>query len=457
MKFTFRKSLCNLCVLCVSVVIFPVVGLTTETQRTQRLHREVAVHFPDLTQLEADVRDQIKSHQDALVAAVKDPTSTDEKLTAAYGDLGAIYQAYSLNGPARDCYLNANRLAPKDFRWIYLLGKLDQLDGRVVDAIHRFRTVASLQPEFDAVLVNLGNVYLELNQLDQAEKSFASALQKQTNNPAAHYGLGQVALSRRSYTDAVEHFDKALALTPEANRIHYSLAMAYRGLRNSEKAKLHLAQQGTVGVRVADPIMDKIQSLVAGARVYLVRGKLALEAKRYHEAAVEFRKALEASPDSVPAHINLGAALTQLGDPKGAAEQFQKALLIDPNNVNAHFNLAVLLMGDKQHQQAIIHLEKVTTINPNDVGARYFLAKQLLVVNRAEESLKVAESLYSTTGSLQHGVLVAVALAHLERCDEAAALQRKLIAKTAGERKGPLEAALKADLRRYENSRPCRP
>jgi tetratricopeptide (TPR) repeat protein len=255
----------------------------------------------------------------------------------------------------------------------------------------------------------------------------------------------------------VEHFEKALALAPEANRIHYALAMAYRGLRNSEKTNFHLAQQGTVGVRVADTLMDKIQSLVAGARVYLVRGKIALEAKRYQEAAAEFRKALEASPDSVPAHVNLGAALTQLNDPKGAAEQFQKALLIDPNNLNAHFNLAVLLMSDKKHQDAIIHLEKVTTINPNDFGARYFLAQQLLIVNRAEESLKVAESLYSTTGSWQHGVLVASALAYLDRCDEAAALQRKLITKTAGVRKDGIEAALNADLKRYENGRPCRP
>ena len=444
MKLVILKTLC----LCVSVVI-----ATTEAQR----HREVAVHFPDLTQLEAEVRDQIKSNQEALVATVKDPKSTDAKLSAAYGDLGAIYHAYSLNAPARECYLNASKLAPKDFRWIYLLGKLDQLEGRVDDAIRRFQTVAELQPEFVAVHVNLGNIFLELNRMDDAKINFSSALQKSTNNPAAHYGLGQIALSRRSYTEAVEHFEKALALTPEANRLHYALAMAYRGLRNSEKTKFHLAQQGTVGVKVADPLMDKLQSLVEGARVHLVRGKMALEAKRYQEAAAEFRKALEASPDSVPAHINLGAALTQLGDQKGAAEQFQKALLIDPNNVNAHFNLAVLLMSDKQHQQAIIHLEKVATINSNDFSARYFLAQQLLAVNRAEESLKVAESLYSTTGSLQHGVLVASALAHLERCDEAAALQRKLVAKSAVERKDALEAALKADLRRYENGRPCRP
>ena len=440
----FRLVEISLC-LCVSVVIFFAQALTTEAQR----HREVAVHFPDLSQLETDVREQIKSQQDALVGVVKDPKTTDAKLSPAYGELGETYHAYSLNAPARECYLNASQLTPKDFRWIYLLGKLDQLEGRVDDAIQRYRMVFSLQPDFVAVLVNLGNIYLELNRLEEAQSSFASALQKQTSIPAANYGLGQVALSKRNYAEAVEHFEKALALAPEANRIHYALGMAYRGLRNPEKTQFHLAQQGPVGVRVADPLMDQLQDRVKGANVYLVRGKLALEAKRYEDAAAELRKAIEARPASVPAYINLGAALSQLGALEGAAQQFQKAMVIDPNNITAHYNLAVLWANEKRHEQAIVHLQKVMLLNPNDNGARFFLAQQLLHANRNEEALKVAQSLYSTTGSLQHGVLLASALAKLGRCDEAAALQRKLIAQAVEERNKELQLKLTADV--------CRP
>lgn len=402
------------------------------------------VQFPDLSQLETDVREQIRSQQDALVETIKDPKSTDAQLSAAYGSLGEIYQAYSFNGPARECYLHASKLAPKDFRWIYFLAKLDQIDGRVEAAIERYRTVASLQPDFVAVLVNLGNIYLELDRLEEAKTSFASALQKQSMEPAAHYGLGQVALSKRNYAEAVEHFEKALALTPKANRIHYALAMAYRGLRNSEKTKFHLGQQGPVGVRVADPLMNQLHELVVGVRVHLVRGKTALEAKRYEEAAAEFRKAIAVSPESVPAHVNLGAALTQLGDQKGAMEEFEKALLIDSNNVTARFNLAVLLANEKQHEQAVSHLQKVALLYPNDFGARSFLVQQLLLANRPEEALNFAQSLYSTTGSLQHGLLVASTLAKLKRCAEAAALQQNLIARAVEERNDELQVKLKA-------------
>ena len=396
------RFLCAISVCSVSLWLNCYGQITTETQRTQRSHREylpppkpelVTVTFPDLSQLETDVKNQITTQQNALAAAANDPGISDAKLGAAYGAMGEIYHAYSLTAPARECYMNARYLAPQDFRWVYLRAKLDQAEGRIEEAIHDFHIVRVLQPKLIAVHVNLGNIYLEFNRLEDAEQSFSVALEIEKQNAAAHYGLGQVALSRRRYTDAVTHFETALAQAPDANRIHYALAMAYRGLQNPEKAKFHLARQGPVGVRVADPLLDRLVELAQSVRVYLVRGKQALEAKRYQEAAVEFRKAIAANPESVPAHVNLGAALTQLGDLKGAAEEFEKTLLIDPNNTNAHFNLAVLLAKANDHQQAIVHLRAVSKISPDDLDARVFLVQELSKLGRCDEAAQLQQKL----------------------------------------------------------------
>ncbi|HEX6719311.1 MAG TPA: tetratricopeptide repeat protein [Pyrinomonadaceae bacterium] len=337
----------------------------------------VAVHWPELAQLESDVRDQITKQQNSLAGVVNGPNVSDTTLSAAYGVMGELYHAYSLTAPARECYVNASQLAPNDYRWIYLLAKLDQTEGRVDEAIRRFKIVTSLKPNLIATHVNLGNIYLELNRPEEAKRSFLAALEIEKQNPAALYGLGQVALSRRRYADAVSYFEKALVLAPEANRIHYALAMAYRGLSNQEQAKIHLAQQGPVGVRVADPLMDSLMELAQSTRLYLIRGKQAFEAKRYQEAAAAFRKAIALSPESVPAHLNLGAALTQLGDLKGAVEEFEKSLLIDPDNTNAHYNVAVLSVKQNDRAKAIIHLKAVLAINPNDREAATMLTNLL--------------------------------------------------------------------------------
>jgi len=488
------------------------------------------MHFPDLTKLEADVREQLVSLQNSLSTTVKNPRSSDATLAEAYGTMGEIYQAYALAGPAQECYLNASLLSPKDFRWVYLLGKLDQQEGRVDDAVRRYLIARALRPEYAAVPVNLGNIYLQLNRLEEARENFKATLEIEPNNPAANYGLGQVSLSARSYAEAVAYFEKALAQAPGANRIHYSLAMAYRGLGNDEQAKTHLAQQGPVGVRVADPLFDSLPDLIKGERVHLIRGKLALESKRYQEAAAEFRKAVAAKPDSLPAHLNLGAALTQIGDLKGAAAEFADALRIDPTNIIAHYNLAALLANENQHEQAIAHLQSVFDVDPNDVGARFLFARELMKSNRLDEALvefsrvvqanpdneealleqvkllvgkkqyaaalaslekahtqfpqkgqtivmlayllaaspqtdlrngaralELAQLVYKSTGELEHGVLVAMALGELGRCREAAELERKLIAAAEQQHQTDLLTKLRAGLKQYEAGPPCRP
>ena len=489
----------------------------------------VPVHWPDLTKLEADVRKQLMSLQSSLADTVK-TNSSKATLGNAYGTMAESYHAYSLNSPARECYLNAVHLTPKEFRWVYLLAKLDEQEGRFTDAIRGYQIARGLRPDYTAVPVNLGNIYLQLDRLEDAKKNFVAALVIDENSAAAFYGLGQVALSERSYAQAVNSFEKALALIPSANRIHYSLAMAYRGLGNKEKMTAHLTQQGSVGVRVNDPLVDGLQELIKGERIHLVRGKLALESRRYAEASDEFRKAIAANRDSIPAHVNLGVVLVATGDLKGAAEQYEETLRIDSTNTNAHYNLAILLGKEGKHEQAIVHLKAVIRLDPNDLSARLLMARELMKSNHLEEALaefswvaladpdneearleqvkllqrmgqykqaleslekgharnpekgqtivmlayllaasprydlrdgaralNFAQLVFKQTGSLQHGALIAMALAELARCDEAAEWQRKLIAVAEREHKTDLLAKLRTGLKQYEKGQPCRP
>lgn len=455
----------------------------------------VALHWPDLTNLEESVREQITGQQNVLAVTVKNPATPVNELSEAYGRLGQIYHAYSLMSSARDCYLNANVLAPKEFRWIYLLADLDRQQGRVEDGIRRYRLARTLRPDYLAAPVTLGNMFLGLNRLDEARASFKEALEIDKNNAAVHYGLGQIALSQRSYAEAIQHFNATLTQVPSANRVHYSLAMAYRGLGNVEKVKAHLAQQGSVGVRVSDPLIDGLQDLIEGERVNLARGKMAFEARRYVEAAAEFRKAVAASPRNVTARINLGATLSQLGDPAGAIEQFEEALRIDPGKVNAHYNLAILFSGQNSYEKAITHFRSALAIEPNDQTVRYLLGRELAKVGRLDEALaelarvapedpnneravamlayllatspalelrngaralELAQRLYDRTRVASHGALVPLALAELGRCREASEWQQRMIVLAEQQNNKALLTRLRTNLKLFEQS-PCRP
>lgn len=347
----------------------------------------IPLSLPDLTKLEPEVRDQLQTFQASLSAVLKDPLATRSTLADAYGTMGQIYHAYLLTLPASECYANARLLAPSDFRWVYLLGKIEQREDRVDIAIQRFVEARTLRRDYVPVHVNLGNIFLQMNRLTDAVTSFEGALALDNTNAAALYGLGQIALSQRRYADAVKFFEEALERVPDANKIRYSLALAYRGLGNLVQAKAQLAQQGTVGVRVADPLVDQLPELVTGERVHLIRGRMAFEAKRFQDAAAEFRKAIGKKPDSVSAHLNLGYSLVQMNDLTAAAAEFETILRLDTENMNARFNLAVVLAKTNKHQEAIGHLQSLLNMNPNDVEARFFLAQEFLKSARYDEAL----------------------------------------------------------------------
>jgi tetratricopeptide (TPR) repeat protein len=490
----------------------------------------LAIHEPNLEKLEAEIREQLIALREALLALAKDRSVSDAKLSEVYGLMGQVYQAYSIPRPAEECYLNAHQLAANDFRWPYLLAQILQQEARLEEAISYYKLARQLRPDYLAAAVQLGNIYLQQNRPPEAAASFKEALAINPLCAAALYGLGQLALSRRNFAEAVNYFEQSLAQAPEANRLHYALAMAYRGLGNLAQAQAHLQQQGGVGVRVFDPLVEGLQELARGERVHLLRGRLAFAAQRFTQAVEEFRKAVAANPDSLPARVNLGSALAQSGSPREAIEEFQKALTRDPKNAAALYNLGVLLAKEKQPLQAIEHLHSLTQLHPQDVEALYLLGQELLKVQRPEDALSafsrvvelnadhedallemvkllvqkkeykkaleglekgyarfpekgrttitlayflatiapyelrdgkralaLARLVYQTTNSVNHGAIVALALAELGRCREAAEWQRKLIADAERQGNASLASKLKGDLQGYETAQSCRP
>jgi tetratricopeptide (TPR) repeat protein len=370
----------------------------------------VPIHWPDLSNVEVEVRAHLLEAKASLTAAIKAAGSNDATLSEAYGSTGQTFHAYSFNATARECYVNASRLAPNDFRWIHLIAKLDQQDGRIDEAIKNYLLVQSLNPAYVAASINLGNIFLEANRLAEARQHFAAALKIDKDSPAADYGLGQVALSERNYAEAVKSFERTLALVSAATRVHYSLAMAYRGLGELEKAKANLRLQGTVGVRVADPLFDELQEIIKGERLHLVRGRVALEAQRYAEAAGEFRKAIAARPESVTGRVNLGGALTLLGDLPGAIEQFEAVLRIAPANENAHYNLGLLFSNQNRHPEAIPHLQFALKSNPRDASARLLLAQAYLRAGERDAALEEFTRIVEADPSNEQALLVQVQL-----------------------------------------------
>jgi tetratricopeptide (TPR) repeat protein len=347
----------------------------------------IPVRHPDLAPLEKAVAEQIAAQQELLKALQADSTARPAELAEAFGDLGRVYHVYGLAAPAEDCYRNAARLAPDAPAWSHLLGVLLQGEGRLDEAVEAYARALALRPDDIPALVYRGEIFLSQGKLDAAADALQQALALEPATTAAKALLGQVALARRDFQEAVRLLTIALAEKPEANRLHYSLGLAYRGLGDRAQAEEHLAKAGAVGVAPADPLMDALAGLRTGERVHIARGRTAFRAGRWADAAEQFRKAVAARPESVEARVNLGSALVQTGDADGAVAQFREALRLDPNNATARFNLGVLLSGKGPGQEALDHLRAAVDRWPRDAEARRTLARLLRDAGRTEEAL----------------------------------------------------------------------
>jgi tetratricopeptide (TPR) repeat protein len=343
---------------------------------------------PDLSGLEPAVAEQLKAAYESLSSTLTKEGLSPQELSESYGMMGQLYHAYQLLDAALLCYDNALQLAPRSFSWRYARADLLRQQGQLPEALADYEIACAGQADNVACLIRQGRARLETNDVVKAQELFARALTLDPQAAAAHEGLGQVASMQGQHQEAVRHFEAALALVPAANRLHYELSTAYQQLNQPERAKAHLDQRGTVGIKVVDGLTEQLEALVRGERIAILRGRLAFQAGRYDDAAAQFTKATEAEPQSVTARVNLAAALVQLGQGTSAVKQLQEALRLQPLHGAAHYNLAVLLLQQPERRpEAIRHFRAALVADPTDRQTHVQLANALRHQGEMEDAL----------------------------------------------------------------------
>jgi tetratricopeptide (TPR) repeat protein len=97
-------------------------------------------------------------------------------------------------------------------------------------------------------------------------------------------------------------------------------------------------------------------------------------AESLQQAAEAYRKAVDAAPEWVEAHINLGTTLYKLNRLEDALAQFTTALKCEPSNALAEFNLGCVLEQLGHVDDAIKHLLRAVELLPSLADAHLNLA-----------------------------------------------------------------------------------
>jgi tetratricopeptide (TPR) repeat protein len=355
------------------------------------------VTLPDLSRVDPGVQAQVKERYDTLKQALKGSSgsSTDAELATAYGQYGMVLQAAEFFDAAEPCYLNAQALAPDEFRWPYYLANLHRSRGETDKAEVEYKRALALRPDDLAALIWLGRLHLDQGRPEDAELLFAKAYAMAPRAVAVLAGLGRVAVARRDYPQAVKYLEDALAIDPEAESLHAPLATAYRGLGQLDKAQPHLRQWRNRDLPVPDPLQQEMDLLLESGLSYELRGIREFEVRDWKGAAEYFRRGLALTRTNSPLRRSLqhklGTALYLGGDAAGAQTQFEAVIEagpasgIDEATAKAHYSLAVLLASQGQPSPKVLpHFEAAVKYQPNYVEAHLAFADYLRRAGRPD-------------------------------------------------------------------------
>jgi serine/threonine protein kinase/Flp pilus assembly protein TadD len=203
---------------------------------------------------------------------------------------------------------------------------------------------------------------------------------KPTENPQAY----DFYLRGRSYTHR-ENIDYALQMFEQAIKIDPNFALAHAGIAHLCGLIFEIREQSQKWIDRGLAACDRATALEPDLpEVLVARARIAYAQKKYEEAALLARRAIERKADCEGSWNILGRAYFASGHFEEAAALAERAIEANGNDYNIYppFSMAMERLGRKKEAE---HLRELTTkvlrqqleIVPEDVRARILLAANL--------------------------------------------------------------------------------
>ena len=268
---------------------------------------------------------------------------------------------------------------------------------------------------------------------------------------------GVRALDGKDFTTAVGFFRKGLDLAPANTQLRRSL---------QHKLGTSLVMTGEMGaataqfeevVRSAPP--DVIDESAAKAHYSL--GVLDASNGRWAAALEHFSAAVRYQPSYVEARLALADAQRRSGNARASLPEYEEAIRINPRTAQGRLGYAMSLVALRRYDKAREWLDESVRLQPDEPSLSHALARLLVTapddrVRDGRRALTIVQELMKGVKTTDVGETMAMTAAELGNFEEAAAIQRGVLA--AAKRAGLTAAVrrMQENLRLYEHGQPCR-
>jgi cellulose synthase operon protein C len=337
--------------------------------------------------------------QDSGAAAVQRTLTPADSLEArlqqalAAYDAGRTEEAFKLFDTFIDSYNSGRKLSANELVAVGIAVKhLGQRDPKLFkDALRAFDDAIAADPRHEMARVELGRLFLEKYNGEDARKAFAEALQINPRNADALVGMAEL-LDFDNRPGAVDSARKALQIDAGHVGAHAFLTQAYLTTDMLDSARVHAEAAARTNPNATETliataavaqvqndqnavraILAKMRGL-AGARLATALAELSVQQRQYARSVELARAALAYDSTSWPAWSVLGINQLRLGDAKSARQSLEKSFAGDPYNVWVKNSLDLLDQLDKFETRTSPHFVIVANPREIDVLAPYATA-----------------------------------------------------------------------------------
>ncbi|XP_073070882.1 protein O-mannosyl-transferase TMTC2 isoform X4 [Manis javanica] len=263
-------------------------------------------------------------------------------LASAYLNTGIILMNQGKTEEARRAFLKCSEIPDENLKdphahkssvtsCLYNLGKLYHEQGHYEDALSVYKEAIQKMPRQFAPqsLYNMmGEAYMRLSKLPEAEHWYMESLRAKTDHIPAHLTYGKLLALTGRKSEAEKFFLKAIELDPTKGNcyMHYGQFLL-------EEARLTEAAEMARKAAELDPTEFDV---VFNAAHMLRQASLNEAAEKYYDLAARLR------PNYPAALMNLGAILHLNGRLQKAEANYLRALRLKPDDVITQSNLRKL-------------------------------------------------------------------------------------------------------------------
>jgi tetratricopeptide (TPR) repeat protein len=409
--------------------------------------------------------------------------------------LGHLYRIRGPLAKSVAAFEQALALQPADMPTIVWLGEVYLAQGRAEAAAPMFVKALTLDPGLVAAHFGAGRVALANKDYAGAVRHLEQALAVNPQVTAAHYPLAMAYRGLRDVPRAEAHLRQQgdlqiapsdplmkdldeLLQSPKAFDLRggraletgdFAGAAAYfrQGLALEPGSASLRLRLGTALFQLGDArgALEQFEGVVRTSPEY-ARGHYSLAVLleaggRHQEAMDRFSAAVKYEPGYVQARVGLAGALRQSGRLQEALAQYEEARRINPSFPGTAHGHAMALVRLQRYEEARTMLADAMALHPDqpmfpEALARLLAAAPDARVRDGRRALALVEGLLKTQQTLELGETLAMSLAEVGQYEQAAVVQRDVIAAT--ERAGLDQVArhMGENLKLYERREPCR-